>query len=61
MNRKPGGEWGGKVLPVMAYTGGLCLKWVHFQASDIYETVGILLVEVYGRVGKSVILFFTRT
>ena len=59
MNRKPGGEWGGKVLPVMAYTGGSAEMGTF--SGLIYETVGILLVEVYERVGKSVILFFTRT
>ena len=34
--------------------GGSARKGYLFQASGIYERVGILLVEVYERVGKSV-------
>ena len=58
---KTRGRVGWEGTPCNGLYRGLCLKWVRFQASDIYETVGILLVEVYERVGKSVILFFTRT
>ena len=58
---KTRGRVGWEGTPCNGLYRGLCLKWVCFQASDIYETVGILLVEVYERVGKSVILFFTRT
>ena len=38
---------GGEVLPIMAYKRRLRLQ--------VYERVGILIVEVYKRVGKSVI------
>ena len=61
MNQKPGGEWDGEVLPLMAYTEGSAWNGYLFQASGIYRRIGILLVEVYERVGKSVILVFTRT
>ena len=44
--------WGGGVLPIMAYMGRLCLKGVPF----LKLRGGISLVEVYKRLGKSVIL-----
>ena len=43
------------VLPIMAYTGRLCLKGVLFFTLQVYERVGISRVEAYERVGKSVI------
>ena len=43
-------QGGGGVLPLMAFTGRLRQKGYLIQAS-----VGILLIEVYERVGKSVI------
>ena len=49
-----GGGGGGGVLPMMACTERLRPKGIYFQASGIYERVGILLVEVYKRVGNSV-------
>ena len=39
----------------MAYTGRLRTKGVPFFRILVYERVGISLVEVYKRVGKSVI------
>ena len=48
-------EGGGGRLPIMAIRGGSALKGFLFQASGIYEREGISLVEVHGRVGKSVI------
>ena len=39
----------------MAYTGRLRLKGVPFFRLQVYERVGILLVEVYESVGLSVI------
>jgi len=51
-----GGRRGGMgVLPMMAFTGWLCL----FKL-QVYERVRILLVDVYKRVGKSVILVCKR-
>ena len=46
-------DWG--VLPIMAYTGRLRPKGVLFLWLQVYQRVGILLVEVYERVAKSVI------
>ena len=46
---------GGVVLPLKSYTGKLCLKGVPFFRLQAYERVGISLVEVFKRVGKSVI------
>ena len=43
------------VIPIMAYTGRLRLKGGTFFRLHVYERVGILLVKVYKRVGKSVI------
>ena len=42
----------------MVYMGRLCLKRVPFSGFryTVYERVGISLVEVYGGMGKSVIL-----
>ena len=40
----------------MACMERLCPKGVTFFRPQVYERVGILLVEVYGKVGKSVIL-----
>ena len=42
-------EGGGGVLPIMAYTGRLRPKGTFFRR-QVYERVGILLVEVYERV-----------
>ena len=36
----------------MAYTGRLRLKGVPFFSLQVYEREGVLLVEVYERVGK---------
>ena len=43
---------------MMVYMGRLCLKRVPFSGFryTVYERVGISLVEVYGGMGKSVIL-----
>ena len=46
---------GGGILSTMAYTGRLPLKGVPFFRLQVYDREGILLVEVYERVGKSVI------
>ena len=43
------------VLPKKAYTGRLRLKGGTFFRLQVYERVGILLAEVYERVGESVI------
>ena len=43
------------VLPMMAYTGRLRPKWGTFFRLQVYERVGISLVDVNKRVGKSVI------
>ena len=43
------------VLPLRSYTGKLRPKGVRFFRPQVYERVGILLVEVFKRVGKSVI------
>ena len=51
----PGGGGGG-VLPIMAYKGRHRPKGVSFSGS-----LGIVLVEVYGRVGRSVIWVCERT
>ena len=40
---------------MMAYTGRLRPKGVFFLWLQVYERIGILLVEVYERVAKSVI------
>ena len=45
----------GVVLPIMAYTGRLHPKGVPFSGFRFFERVHILLVEVYERVGESVI------
>ena len=45
---------GGGILPIMAYTGRLRPKRVPFSGFR-YKKVGISQVEVYKRVGKSVI------
>ena len=42
-------------LPIMAYTGRLRPKGVSFLGFRYIKKVGFLLVEVYERVGKSVI------
>ena len=46
---------GGRVISLMTYTGRVCPKGVPFFKLQVYEKVGISLVEVYGRIGKSVI------
>ena len=43
---------GGGILSTMAYTGRLALKGVPFFRLQVYEKEGVLLVEVYERVGK---------
>ena len=43
------------VLPMIAYTERLCLKGVPFSGFRNIKWIGISLVEVYKRVGKSVI------
>ena len=45
---------------IMAYTGGSAQKWYLFRL-HVYESLGISLVEVYERVGKSVILVCKMT
>jgi len=51
-----GGSWrGGGVLLIMAFRGKLRPKGVPFFRLQVYERVGILLVEVYERAEKSVI------
>ena len=46
---------GGGVLPIMAHTERFRPKRVTFFGLQVYERVGILLVEVYEMVGKSAI------
>lgn len=46
---------GGGVISLMTYTGRVCPKGVPFFKLQVYEKVGFSLVEVYGRIGKSVI------
>ena len=46
---------GGGVISLMTYTGRVCPKGGPFFKLQVYEKVGISLVEVYGRIGKSVI------
>ena len=41
------------VLPMMAYTGRPRPKGVPFFRLQVYERVGISLLDVYKRVGKS--------
>ena len=45
----------GGILPMMAYTGRLRPERGTFSRLQVYERVGILLVEVYEMVGKFVI------
>ena len=47
---------GGWVLPIMAYTGRLRPKGVPFSGFRYMKRVGISQVEIYKRVGKSVVL-----
>ena len=55
--REGGGGGGGKrVVPIIAYTGRLHPKGGTFFRLQVYERVGISLVEVHERVGKSVTL-----
>ena len=51
---------GGEVFPMMAYTGRLRPKGVFFFGLQVYERVGISLVEVYKRVEKSFIWLCER-
>ena len=51
---REGGRGGGG-LPMMAYSGRLRPKRDIFFSLQVYEKEGILLVEVYKRLGKSVI------
>ena len=48
---------GGAVHPIMAHMGRLHLKGIPFSGFShiIYKRVGILLIEVYERVGESAI------
>ena len=43
---------GGVVFPLKSYTGKLRLKGVPFFRLQVYERLGILLVEVFERVGN---------
>ena len=43
---------GGGVISLMTYTGWVCPKGVPFFRLQVYEKVGISLVEVYGRIGE---------
>ena len=56
----PLGPGGGEVFPMMAYTGRLRPKGVFFFGLQVYERVGISLVEVYKRVEKSFIWLCER-
>ena len=47
--------WGGGVLPIMACMGRLRPKGVPLFRLQVCERIAILLIEVYERVGKSVI------
>ena len=51
----PLGGGGGEILSTMAYRGRLRLKGVPFFRLQVYDRVGILLVEVCESVGLSVI------
>ena len=44
------------VLPIMAFTGRLRPKGGTLFELQVYERVGILLNEIYERVGKSVVI-----
>ena len=46
-------------IPLMAYTGRLSPNGVHIRL-QVYESLGISLVEVFERVGKSVIRSLER-
>ena len=48
----PGGR---RLLPIIAYTGRLLPKGLPFFSLQVYEMLGISLVEVYECVGKYVI------
>ena len=52
---KTKGMGGGGVLPMMAYTWRFLPKGVPFFTLEVNGMVGILLVEVYRRLQKSVI------
>ena len=54
---KPGG---GGVIPMMAYTGRLRLEGVSSSGFRYMKGSGTLLVAVYKRVGKSVVLVGKR-
>ena len=54
---KPGG---GGVIPMMAYTGRLCPEGVSSSGFRYMKGSGTLLVAVYKRVGKSVVLVCKR-
>ena len=51
----PRAGWGGGVLPLRSYAAKLRPKGVLFSGFKYNERVGILLTEVFKRVGKSVI------
>ena len=60
INLVPGG-WGWGSLPTMAYMGSEAMpKRGTFFRLQVYERVGILLIEVYERGVKSVIWVFER-
>ena len=44
------------VLPIMAFTGRFRPKGGTLFELQVYERVGILLIEIYERVGKSVVI-----
>ena len=52
---------GSGILSTMAYTGRLRLKGVPFFRLQVYDRVGILLVEVCKSVGSSVISVRKKT
>ena len=51
---------GGGVIPMMAYTGRLCPEGVSSSGFRYMKGSGTLLVAVYKRVGKSVVLVCKR-
>ena len=52
---------GGVVLPIMTYKGRLHPKGVSFSGfKSVWKGIGVWLVEVYKRVGKSVICVWER-
>ena len=50
-----------RFLPIVAYKGRLEPKGVHFFRFQVYERVGISLVEVYERIGNLVRFVYKRS